>query len=275
MAVAMFVALPFAMGILWLSTSVQERLSGRQIKAKVNAGNRWKNTCKGIRVMKAYNLLGDRFVRLRDAFAELRRACIRLEALLGPFVLLAITLVRAGLTLMVLCGTYLLLGGQLSILTFVMFLVVGSRVFDPLTSALNFTEFRHFSISGGRILSLMNEPERKGQKKLPRTVNIIFENVSIPAIRRRGLTWHFCHFISNSLTALVGPSGSGKSTVMKLCARFYDPTKGRILFGGVPIREIEPEKLMNAFRWFFRMFIYFRIYATIFGLVKVMPQMRL
>lgn len=86
--------------------------------------------------MKAYNLLGDRFVRLRDAFAELRRACIRLEALLGPFVLLAITLVRAGLTLMVLCGTYLLLGGQLSILTFVMFLVVGSRVFDPLTSAL-------------------------------------------------------------------------------------------------------------------------------------------
>lgn len=34
--------------------------------------------------MKAYNLLGDRFVRLRDAFAELRRACIRLEALLGP-----------------------------------------------------------------------------------------------------------------------------------------------------------------------------------------------
>ena len=72
MAVAMFVALPFAMGILWLSTSVQERLSGRQIKAKVNAGNRLEEYLQGIRVMKAYNLLGDRFVRLRDAFAELR-----------------------------------------------------------------------------------------------------------------------------------------------------------------------------------------------------------
>ena len=57
---------------------------------------------QGIRVMKAYNLLGDRFIRLRDAFAELRRACIRQEALLGPFVLLSITLVRAGLTMMVL-----------------------------------------------------------------------------------------------------------------------------------------------------------------------------
>ena len=37
--------------------------------------------------------------------------------------------------------------------------------------------------------------------------------------------------------SVMGASGSGKSTVMKLCARFYDPTKGRILFGGVPVRE--------------------------------------
>ena len=44
--------------------------------------------------------------------------------MLGPFVLLSITLVRAGLTLMVLCGTYLLLGGELSLLVFVLFLVV-------------------------------------------------------------------------------------------------------------------------------------------------------
>ena len=62
MAVAMFVALPFAMGILWLSTSVQERLSGRQIKAKVNAGNRLEEYLQGIRVMKAYNRSEERRV---------------------------------------------------------------------------------------------------------------------------------------------------------------------------------------------------------------------
>ena len=101
MAVAMFAALPVALLVLWMSTSVQKKLSGRQIQAKINAGNRLEEYLQGIRVMKAYNLLGDRFVRLRDAFAELRRACIRQEAMLGPFVLLSITLVRAGLTLMV------------------------------------------------------------------------------------------------------------------------------------------------------------------------------
>ena len=102
MAVSMFAALPLALLVLWASTSAQKKLSGRQIQAKIKAGNRLEEYLQGIRGMKAYNLLGDRFIRLRDAFAELRRACIRQEALLGPFVLLSITLVRAGLTMMVL-----------------------------------------------------------------------------------------------------------------------------------------------------------------------------
>ena len=83
MAVSMFAALPLAMLVLWASTSVQRKLSGTQIQAKIDAGNRLEEYLQGIRVMKAYNLLGDRFVRLREAFARLRRACIRQEALLG------------------------------------------------------------------------------------------------------------------------------------------------------------------------------------------------
>ena len=246
MAVSMFAALPLALLVLWASTKAQRSLSGRQIQAKINAGNRLEEYLQGIRVMKAYNLIGDRFVRLRDAFAELRRACIRQEALLGPFVLLSITLVRAGLTMMVLCGTYLLLGGQLSILVFVLFLVVGSRVFDPLTSALtNFTEFRYFSIAGGRILSLMNEPEMKGERQSPAAGDIRFEHVSFAYQDKEVLHDINITLPKNSLTALVGPSGSGKSTVMKLCARFYDPQRGRIFFGDVPMDEIAPESLMS------------------------------
>ena len=246
MAVSMFAALPLALLVLWASTKAQRKLSGRQIQAKINAGNRLEEYLQGIRVMKAYNLLGDRFVRLRDAFAQLRRACIRQEALLGPFVLLSITLVRAGLTMMVLCGTYLLLGGKLSLLVFVLFLVVGSRVFDPLTSALtNFAEFRYFSIAGGRILSLMNETEMKGEQQSPMAGNIRFEHVSFAYQDKEVLHDINITLPKNSLTAIVGPSGSGKSTVMKLCARFYDPQKGRILFNGVPMNEINPESLMR------------------------------
>ena len=246
MAVSMFAALPLAMLVLWASTKAQRSLSGRQIQAKINAGNRLEEYLQGIRVMKAYNLLGDRFIRLRDAFAELRRACIRQEALLGPFVLLSITLARAGLTMMVLCGTYLLLGGELSVLVFVLFLVVGSRVFDPLTSALtNFAEFRYFSIAGGRILTLMNEPEMKGERQSPTAGDIRLEHISFAYQDKEVLHDITATLPKNSLTALVGPSGSGKSTVMKLCARFYDPQEGRIYFNGVPMDEIAPESLMR------------------------------
>ena len=253
MAVSMFAALPFAMLVLWASTKAQRKLSGRQIRAKINAGNRLEEYLQGIRVMKAYNLLGERFARLRDAFAELRRACIRQEALLGPFVLLGITLVRAGLTMMVLCGTYLLLGGKLSLLVFVLFLVVGSRVFDPLTSALtNFTEFRYFSIAGGRILTLMDEPEMKGEHRSPEAGDIRFEHVSFAYRDKEVLHDITLTLPKNSLTALVGPSGSGKSTVMKLCARFYDPQKGRVLFNGVPVDEINPESLLSRISMVFQ-----------------------
>lgn len=246
MSVAMFVALPFSVLVLWSSTKVQQRLSGQQIAAKINAGNRLEEYLQGIRVMKAYNLVGERFTRLRDAFAHLRRACIRQEALLGPFVLLSITLVRAGLTLMILCGAYLLVGGELSLLTFVLFLVVGSRVFDPLTSALtNFAEFRYFSIAGGRILELMKEPEMKGSDEAPAEGDIVFRDVAFAYQEKEVLHDVNVTLPQGKLTALVGPSGSGKSTLMKLCARFYDPVRGRVLFGGKDLSTIEPEALMQ------------------------------
>lgn len=246
MATAMFVALPLAIGILLASTRIQQKLSSHQIAAKIEAGNRLEEYLQGIRVMKAYNMVGGRFVRLREAFAQLRRACIRQEALLGPFVLLSITVVRAGLTLMVLCGTYLLLDGTLSLLMFVMFLIVGSRVFDPLTSALtNFAEFRYFSIAGGRILSLMEEPEMTGNRKAPENGDITLEGVSFAYRDKEVLHDVSLTLPQGSLTALVGPSGSGKSTLMKLCARFYDPQRGHVLFNGVRMDEIEPESLMR------------------------------
>ena len=246
MSVAMFIALPLAILVLTGSTRIQYSLSRRQIEAKVNAGSRLEEYLQGIRVIKAYNLLGGKFERLQKAFADLRRASMRLEALMGPFILLPITLVRAGLTLMILCGAYLLVGGQLSLLTFVMFLIVGSRVFDPLTSALtNFAEFRYFSIAGGRILNLMREPEMTGKKESPEHGDITFEQVSFGYGEKEILHDVSLTLKRGSLTALVGPSGSGKSTLMKLCARFYDPQKGKVMLNGQDMKELEPESLMR------------------------------
>ena len=253
MSVAMFIALPLAVLVLLGSNRLQMRLGKKHIRAKINAGSRLEEYLQGIRIIKAYNLLGGKFERLRHAFAELRRASMRQEALMGPFVLLSITLIRAGLTLMILCGAYLLIGGELSLLTFVMFLIVGSRVFDPLTSALtNFAEFRYFSIAGGRILSLMREPEMQGNKQSPQSGDIRFEHVTFGYGETEVLHDISVTLKQGCLTALVGPSGSGKSTLLKLCARFYDQQQGKVTFNNTDMSEIEPEALMKQISMVFQ-----------------------
>ena len=224
MSIAMFLSLPISFLILIFTSSIQKKLGQTQILAKIRASSRMEEYLQGIRVIKAYNMTGIKFIRLQEAFNDLKRANIKTEALIGPIVMLSVTLLRMGLTLMILCGTYLLIGGKLSVAIFVMFLIVGSRVFDPLTLALiNLAEFRYYSIAGERILN----------------DKYILHDISVTM--KQG-----------SLTAIVGPSGSGKSTLMKLCARFYDPDKGVILLGNKNIREIDPEKLMQRISMVFQ-----------------------
>lgn len=246
MALAMFAALPVALLIMTVTTGFQKRMSRKHMTVKINAANRLQEYLNGIRVIKAYNLLGERFVRLETAFRALMRESIRLEGLMGPVVLLSVACMRMGLTLMVLAGTYLLLGGSLDILTFVTFLVIGTRVFDPMTTALvNFAEFRYDEQAGERILALRKEPVMQGEKLPPVLHDIEFENVTFGYGKNPVLKDISIKMPQGSLTALVGPSGSGKSTVLKLVARFYDPNRGQVLFGGQPMSELEPEALLK------------------------------
>lgn len=253
MALAMFIALPLSFFVLSVFSGMQKRLGETQIKAKINASSRMEEYLQGIRVIKAYNMLGTKFVRLRKAFDELKRVNIRSEALIGPVVMLSVTLLRMGLTLMILMGAYLLTGGTLSVPVFVMFLIVGSRVFDPVTLALiNLAEFRYYSIAGERIISLLREKEMPGTKEAPLQGDICFRNVSFSYHEKRVLNNINVTMRQGTLTALVGPSGSGKSTLMKLCARFYDPQEGQVLFGNQNILTLNAEKYMQCISMVFQ-----------------------
>ena len=259
MAVAMFISLPAAVLVLTLSTRLQNWLSQKHMRAKIDAGNRIQEYINGIRVIKAYNLTGDRFARLESAFRSFMRESIRIEAALGPFAMLAISLIRLGLTLMIVLGVHLMIGGTLDPVTFVGFLIVGTRVYDPLTAALlNFFLFRYFTLAGKRILRLMEEPEMSGDGDAPDRHDIELKNVTFgygdePVLRDVSLT-----FPQGKLTALVGPSGCGKTTLMKVMARFYDPQFGTVFFGGADERGLDPEKLMRRISFVFQDVYLFR-----------------
>ncbi len=246
MAIAMFVALPVGTLIIKATSKLQKRVGKRHMESKIYAANRLQEYLNGIGTIKAYNLTGERFTRLEKAFRQFMIESIKIEGFLQPIVLTALACIRAGLTVMVFVGTHLLLGGKLDIITFVTFLIVGTRVFDPLTTVLgDFSEINYDQQAGERIVNLLKEPILSGDKMPSEGHDIEFKNVTFGYGTNSVLKDVSVKMSEGSLTALVGPSGSGKSTILKLIARFYDPQKGEVLIGNENMKNLEPEALLK------------------------------
>ncbi|GIP26452.1 ABC transporter ATP-binding protein [Paenibacillus sp. J23TS9] len=246
LALSLFAALPLAILLVLLTSGIQRKFGSQHMRAKMDASNRLQEYLNGIQVIKAYNLTGERFVRLERSFSELMRQSIRLEGMVGPIILSAMTFIRAGLTLMVIVGVHLLLGGSLDVITFVAFLIIGTRIFDPLTTALaGYAEFRYLDQAGERIVKLLREPIMQGERQPPSDHDVELKQVTFSYLDQPILRDVSISMPAGSFTALVGPSGSGKSTVLRLIARFYDPNKGRLTMGGEDIRAMDPEALFH------------------------------
>lgn len=87
----------------------------------------------------------------------------------------------------------------------------------------------------------------KGAEKEPLDASVAFREVdfSYPNTEKKALDGISFEAKAGTMTAIVGSSGSGKSTLLQLLARFYDVENGRIKIGGVDIREMSQEMLMN------------------------------
>lgn len=246
MALAMFAGLPVTFLIL-LGVRVIDRIRGAaHTKARIEQTNRLQEYLTGMKVIKAYNLRGTNFKRLERAFHNFMIESIKLEGVSGPFYLIAVAFLQTGLSLITITGTYLLLGGSLTLPVFVMFLLVGSRVFDPLVSAITqLPVFVYQTNAGKRIVDLLDEPIMQGDGDAPQDHDISFENVTFGYGKDIVLHDVSASFPSGTMTAIVGPSGSGKSTMLRLIARFYDPQSGIVRFGGTDETSVDPEKLMS------------------------------
>lgn len=246
LALSLFAALPASILLLFLTSGIQRKLGSQHLRAKINAGGRLQEYLNGIRVIKAYNMTGERFVRLERSFRELMRQSIRFEGMLGPIILSAIGCIRAGLTLMVMIGVHLLLGGSLDVITFVAFLIIGTRIFDPLMTALaGYAEFRYMEQAGKRMVQLLRETVMQGEQQPPGDHDIELKQVTFGYLDQLVLRDVSVSMPVGSFTALVGPSGNGKSTMLRLIARFYDPEKGMVTMGGKDIRAMDLEALMH------------------------------
>ncbi|MBL1230615.1 ABC transporter ATP-binding protein [Enterococcus sp. BWB1-3] len=246
MTICLYAMLPIALLVIKGSNMLMNKLGAQHIQAKVESASRLQEYLQGIKEIKAYSLGGEQFTRIQKAFNTLRKESIRLEGVLGPVVMVSISLLRMGLPILVFMGSYLLAQKNITESIFLAFIVVASRIYDPFTALMmNYTEMRYALISGERIMAIRNQPEVEGSEKLGDDYTIRFKNVGFAYKEEAVLKNIDLDIHPKTLTALVGPSGSGKSTIVKLLARFYDVNEGAIEIGGKNLKMIDPENLYS------------------------------
>jgi ATP-binding cassette subfamily B protein len=248
LALAAALVIPAAYPLAWISFKIITYFGKKHQKYKVEAASRMIEYVQGIRQIKAFNLGGVKFDRLEKAFYRLKVASIRLEAGAGPTLLLSSFLLNGGFTLIILLGFTLLLANEVSLPVYIMFLILGSRIYEPLLHALIFMgELNYFKLGVDRVEALRKTrplPEGDANQKL-KSYDIVFDSVSFGYNNTEVLKKICLEIPENTLTALVGPSGSGKTTLTRLIARFWDVNQGEIRVGGKPIRAYTTDHLLD------------------------------
>jgi ATP-binding cassette subfamily B protein len=248
MSLAMIAAVPMAFFIVFVTAKFQDKMAKKQTRSRINAANRLQEYLGGIKHIKSNNMSGGKFARLEKAMRVLMRDSIRLEGFFGPILGVASLVVRSGMIVMTLTGSYMLVGGEIDLMTFIGFLLMSTSIYIPLTVAFgNFVEFRYAATAGERILDLKNIPPMPGTDDPPVNGNIVFEQVTfryrdVDVLKDVSITSP-----QGKVTALVGPSGSGKTTLTRIAARFWDVSSGRVTMGGRDVRQFDPDKYLAKF----------------------------
>ena len=245
----------------------QKNIYSKTDKVRIKQEEDVEEYLNNIKTLKAYNFVADTLEKIDDDIEQVKSINIKNERGIGSLTMIASMILRIGLPLMSLVGAYLLIGGSLDIETFLMFLFVGTRIFDPLDLAIsNYAGLQMASVSGERILKMLEMKPMTGEGGLNTKNDIELTNVSFAYDETNVVEDVSLKIKENELTAFVGFSGSGKSTLIKLLPRFYDLTSGCIKIGGIDISKVSPEEIVSKFSIVFQDVYLFR--DTIYNNIK-------
>jgi ATP-binding cassette subfamily B protein len=255
MALAAALVIPLSIPLTFITRAFIHFFGKRHQKTKIEAASRMLEYVQGMRLIKAFNLTGAKFERLEKVFRRFKSLSIKLEGGSGPTVLLSGFVLHSGQTLIILLGLTWLFAGTLPLPAYIMFLIMGVRVYEPLIQVFVFlAELNYYKISVDRIEDLRTTPALSGtQRQLqPANYRVAFEDVSFHYLDTDVLRDINVAIPEHSFVALVGPSGSGKTTMTRLIARFWDVTAGRITLGGHDLRDYDPATVLASISMVFQ-----------------------
>lgn len=202
----------------------------------------------GIEVIKAFNQSAASYEKFTDAVRQNTRLMLEWMKSTQGYSALMMTLWPAVLIAVLPVGCLLYQNGSLSASDFITIAILSLGIIGPLVAAIFLTDdFSKIATITGEIAAVLEEPELdrpKAQKKLEghdislQDVHFAYKDVQV-------LNGVSLDIKAGMRTALVGPSGSGKSTIAKLIASYWDVSSGRITIGGIDVKTLPPEQVMD------------------------------
>lgn len=250
MALAALWVLPVAFAIVGFSSKIQENLNQKAMDVKMACADGIQECIETVRDLKANNAEQAYLKGLEKKIRAVEHRSILNEFGLAVFVVSASLVLKLGIATVALVGVVLLMQGSLSVLTFFMFLLVVSRLYDPLQGALqNLAAVISTRTNIARMNEILDHPIQQGSDRLSNQgYDIVFDHVGF-AYNTGETVLKDVSFTAKQgeVTALVGPSGGGKTTVSRLAARFWDINRGKITVGGMDVSRIDPETLLSLY----------------------------
>lgn len=260
MALAALWVLPIALIIVGCSGNVQRGISRRKRNVAIAQADGLQEYLETIKDLKSYNAEESYLEGLKGRITALEKESFKAELGTAVFVVSASCILRFGIGTVALVGSVLLCSGKLDVLTFFMFILVVSRIYEPMQGILmNLAAVIAQDVNVERMNEITDYPVQKGSDELDvKSYDIEFSNVSFSYDKNEKVLNDISFTAKQGdVTALIGPSGGGKSTVSKLAARFWDVDGGSIRLGGKDISQVDPEKLLSAYSIVFQDVILF------------------
>lgn len=250
MALAALWVIPVSVLIVLLSYKIQDKTQAKTMAVKMACADGIQEYIETVRDLKANNAEENYLSGLKNKIKGVEKSNVKAELTTAVFVTSAGMVLKLGIATVALVGSALLVNGTLGVLTFFMFLLVASRLYDPMQAALqNLAAIIAMRTNVARMNEILEYPVQTGNDALTNNgYDVVFDHVGF-AYTGGEVVLKDVSFTAKQgeVTALVGPSGGGKTTVSRLAARFWDIRKGKITVGGMDVAEIDPEKLMSLY----------------------------
>ena len=249
LAILMAVSVPIALIFLYLTIKQSEKIENQNNSALLDMVSLFVEYVRGIPVLKSFSnnkSLDNELMNKTKKFGETSKSASRFKAKqLSIFGFL----LDIGYLVLLIAGTIFVVKGNLDVLNFIIFAVISKEFYKPFASMEQHYMYYVSAVDSyerlSRILYADVIPD-KVNGIVPKDNDIAFENIDFSYEKDEFKMEKLSFSIAEkTMTALVGESGSGKTTITNLLLRFYDVHKGKITLGGIDIRDIPYDELLD------------------------------